>query len=46
MIFLNQYHRESTLRKLQKIEEWKKSPMKSIDAANYMRKNFEKAKKM
>ena len=46
MIYLNQYHRESTERKLRKMEEWKKSPMNSIDAANYMKKNFEMAKHM
>ena len=32
--------------KLRKIEESLKSPMNSVDAANYMKNNFEKAKKM
>jgi hypothetical protein len=31
---------------MRKIEESKKSPMNSIDAADYMKHNFEVAKKM
>ena len=33
-------------RTMKKIEESKKSPMKSVDAANYMKRNFEMAKNM
>ena len=46
MIYLNQFHRESTERKIRKMEDWMKSPMNSVDAANYMKKNFEMAKNM
>jgi len=34
------------LRKLRKIAESMKSPMNSAEAANYMKRNFEVAKKM
>lgn len=34
------------LRKLRKIAESMKSPMNSAEAANYMKRNFEAAKKM
>ena len=33
-------------RTMKKIEESKKSPMNSVDAANYMKRNFEMAKTM
>ena len=33
-------------RKIRKMEDWMKSPMNSVDAANYMKKNFEMAKNM
>ena len=46
MKYLNQFHKESTERKLKKIAESKKSPMRSIDAAAYMTANFERAKRM
>ncbi len=46
MIYLNQFHREATERKLKKIAESQKSPMNSVDAANYMKRNFEMAKAM
>ena len=46
MTFLNQFHKEATERKLRKIAESLKSPMNSIDAANYMKRNFEMAKQM
>ncbi len=38
--------KEAVLRKLRKIAESMKSPMNSADAANYMRRNLEAAKKM
>ena len=46
MTFLNQFHKEAMERKLHKIEESMKSPMNSVDAANYMKRNFEMAKKL
>ena len=46
MMYLNQFHKESVERKMKKIAESKKSPMNSITAAAYMKKNFEKAKTM
>ena len=42
MTYLNQFHKEATKRKRRKIEESLKSPMNSVDAANYM-KNREMA---
>ena len=44
MTYLNQFHKEAVERKLRKIEESMKSPMNSIDAAYYMKRNFEMAK--
>lgn len=46
MTYLNQFHKESMERKLHKIEESAKSPMNSVEAANYMKRNFEMAKEM
>ena len=46
MTFLNQFHKESTERKIKKIEESLNSPMSSENAANYMKQNFEIAKQM
>ena len=46
MTFLNQFHKDAVERKLQKIAESVKSPLNSIDAANYMKLNFEQAKKI
>ena len=46
MKYLNQFHKEAVERKLQKIAESMKLSMNSIDAANYMKRNFEMAKGM
>ena len=46
MTYLNQFHKEAVERKLRKIEESMKSPMDSVEAANYMKHNFEMAKAM
>jgi hypothetical protein len=46
MTFLNNFHKEAVMRKLRKIAESMKFPMNSADAANYMMRNFEAAKKM
>lgn len=46
MTYLNQFHREATERKLKKIVELQKSPMNSVEAANYMKRIFKMAKAM
>ena len=46
MTYLNQFHKEAVERKLRKIAESMKSPMNSVDYANYMRRNLEMAIKM
>ena len=46
MKYLNQFHKESTERKLKKIAESWKSPLNSIDAAACMMANFEKTKQI
>ena len=46
MTFLNQFHKEATERKMRKIAESQQSPMSSVDAANYMKRNMEMAKRM
>ena len=46
MTYLNQFHKEAVERKLRKIEESMKLPMDSVEAANYMKRNFEMAKSM
>ena len=46
MTFLNQFHKEVTERKMRKIAESKLSPMNSVDAANYMKRNMELSKHM
>ena len=46
MTYLNQFHKEAMERKLRKIAESMKSPMNSVDAASYMKHNFEMAIKM
>ncbi len=46
MTYLNQFHKEAVERKLRKIAESAISPMSSIDAANYMKRNFELAQTM
>ena len=45
MTFLNQFHKE-TERKMRKIAESQQSPMNSVDAANYMKRNMEMASHM
>lgn len=40
MTFLNQFHKESTERKIRKIEESLKSPMSSEDAAIVPKRYF------
>lgn len=40
MKYLNQFHKESTERMLRKLEEWKKSPTSSIEAAQTMKRNM------
>jgi len=46
MTYFNQFHKEASERKMRKIEESKQSPMNSIDAANYMKRNVEMASRM
>ena len=46
MTYLNQFHKEAVEMKLRKIAESMKSPMNSVDYANYMRRNLEMAIKM
>ena len=46
MTFFNQFHKEVTERKMWKIAESKQSPMNSVDAANYMKRNVEIASHM
>lgn len=46
MTYLNRFHREAMERKLKKIAELQKSPMNSVEAANYMKRNFQMAKAM
>ena len=46
MTFLNQFHKEVTERKMRKIAESQQSPMSSVDAANYMKRNVEIANHM
>ena len=46
MTYFNQFHKESAERKMRKIEESKQSPMKSADAAMYMKRNMELASRM
>lgn len=43
MTYLNQFHKQASERKMRKIAESKLSPMNSVDAANYMKRNVEKA---
>lgn len=40
MTYLNQYHKESTERMLRKLEEWKKSPTSSAEAAQRMKQTM------
>jgi len=46
MTYFNQFHQEASERKMQKIAESKLSPMNSVDAANYMKRNVEIASHM
>ncbi len=46
MTYFNQFHKETSERKMRKIEESKRSPMNSVDAANYMKRNVEIASRM
>lgn len=46
MKYLNQFHKESTERKLKKIAESMKSPMSLADVVTYVNANFERAKRM
>ena len=46
MKYLNQFHKESTERKLKKIAESMRSPMSLADVVAYVNGNFEKAKQM
>ena len=41
-----QFHKEASERKMRKIAESKLSPMNSVDAANYMKRNVEIASHM
>ena len=46
MTYFNQFHKEASERKMRKIEKSKQSPMNSVDAANYMKRNMEMASHM
>ncbi len=46
MTYFNQFHKVSSERKMRKIEESKQSPMNSIDAAKYMKRNMEIGSRM
>ena len=46
MIFLNRFHKEVTERKRRKIAASRKSPMNSVDFAEYMKRNLAMAKLM
>lgn len=46
MTYFNQFHKESTERKMRKLAESKQSPMSSVDFANYMKRNVEIASRM
>ncbi len=46
MTYFNQFHKEASERKMRKIEESKRSPMNSVDAAKYMKRNLEMASRM
>ena len=46
MTYLNQFHKEVTERKKQKILASQQSPMSSTDFAQYMKHNLEMAKQM
>lgn len=46
MQYLNQFHKESTERMLRKLEEWKKSPTSSLEAAQTMKRNMAQGLRM
>ena len=46
MIFLNQFHKEVTERKIRKIIASQQSPINSSDFAQYMKLNLEIANRM
>ncbi len=46
MTFLNRFHKEVTERKRRKIAASRKSPMSSVDFAEYMKRNLALAKLM
>ena len=46
MKYLNQFHKEAMERTMKKIAESKNNPMDPVEAAKYMWRNFELAKKM
>ena len=46
MTFFNQFHKEVTKRKMQKIAESQQSPISSTDFVQYMKRNLEIAKQM
>ena len=46
MIYLNQFHKESTERMFQEMEEWHKSPTSSEEAAKQMMRNLRQAQQM
>ena len=46
MTYFNQFHKEASERKMQKIAESKLSPTNSADAVNYMKRNVEIANHM
>lgn len=45
MKYLNQFHKEAMERTMKKIAEASKNPMDPVEAAKYMWRNFELAKK-
>ena len=46
MIFLNQFHKEATERKMRKIAASQQSPISSSEFALYMKRNLEIANQM
>ena len=46
MTFMNQFHKEAVERKIRKITELRKVPMKSEYAAKYMKRNLEIAESL
>lgn len=46
MTYLNQFHKESTERMLNKLEEWRKSPTCSTEAVRRMKQNMLQGKRI